>query len=81
MGTSHLEKGQGEVFTQKIGPPPPQNRLNYAKFNKNAFVSSSMDFALVSLHLTALSLVANSSEYRTQSRLRRQFYIAHEPTQ
>ena len=40
-----------------------------------------MDFALVSLNLTASSLEANCSEYRTQSRLQRQFYLAHEPMQ
>ena len=44
-------------------------------------MSSFLDLTLVSLHLTALSLVANCSEYRTENRLRRQFYIAHEPTQ
>ena len=46
MGTSHLEKGQDEVFTKKIRPPPPQIRLKLAKSNRNVFVSSSYDYAL-----------------------------------
>ena len=55
MGTSHLEKGQDDVFTWKIRPPPPQIRLNLAQSNRNAFVSSVFDFTLVSLHLTVIS--------------------------
>ena len=66
---------------KKSDPPPPQISLNLAKFNRNAFVSSSKNVALVSLHLTALSMAANCSEYRTDGRLQSQFYIAHEPTQ
>ena len=46
MGTSHLEKGQGEVFTLKIRPPPPQIWLYLKKFNRNTFVSSSWDCKL-----------------------------------
>ena len=71
MGASHLEKGQGEVFTKKIRPPPPQIRLNLAKSNRNAFVSSSFDFTLVSLHLNVLAYLANCSKYRAQSVLQR----------
>ena len=56
MGTPHLEKSQGGVFSFKIRPPLPQIWLNLAKFNRNTFVSSSMDFASVSLYLTALNL-------------------------
>ena len=41
---------------KKSDPLPPQIRLNLAKFNRNSFVSSFLDFAMVSLHLTALTL-------------------------
>ena len=40
-------------FSRKKSDPSPPNLV---KFNRNAFVSSFSDFALVSLHLTALSL-------------------------
>ena len=47
---------------KKSDPLLPQIRLNFAKFNRNAFVSSFLDFALVSLHLTALSLTGQFLE-------------------
>ena len=56
MGTSHLEKGQDEVFTKKFRPPPPQIRLNLAKLNRKVFVSSSMEFALISLQVTCVAV-------------------------
>ena len=45
-----------KFLRKKSDPPPSQIRLNFAKFNRNSFVSSFLDFAMVSLHLTALTV-------------------------
>ena len=49
-------EGSWRSFHVKNQTPPPQIRLNLAKFNRNPFVSSFLDFAMVLLHLTALTL-------------------------
>ena len=65
-------------------PPSPQIRLNLSKFNKNKFVSTFLDFAMVSLYRTSLSLggliPAPNPWIRRHATLRLHHPFTHEPT-